>query len=170
MKDDDDDGAIPRRDGTLSRRIVLDFFLFFFASSRTFASDFVSTSVPTGSPVFPVSPIVASRLREQRLQAHVSPSFSLAWKRALVSIAGGGGAPFIIKSHTPLFPRGIMRAAIVHNACTPSEWLLWLVEGSMRWPLLLLARGYYFATTITRTRRARHGAARRDGGRYKNNC
>lgn len=39
------------------------------------------------------------------------------------------------------FPRATARDyAIVHNACTrSSEWLLWLVEGSMRWPLLLLA-------------------------------
>lgn len=70
---------------------------------------------------------------------------------------------FIDKFHTPL-PRTYgaeLHAAIVHNARTPGEWLLCLVEGSMRWPLLLVA--------VTPPLRGR-AAAWRDGGRYKNNC
>lgn len=45
---------------------------------------------------------------------------------------------FIIRSLARFFPQGT-RGDTARNACTRGEWLLWLVEGNMRWPLLLVA-------------------------------
>lgn len=55
---------------------------------------------------------------------------------------------------------GISYAAIIRRS---DEWLLWLVEGSVRWP------SSRDTTSLPLLEETSRGAARHDG-RYKNNC